>query len=140
VTVELDDEDCHRLVGSDFCHHVFMVCHLIVVRVLDESLACKMTKSIEVVCPVVEDASVPLQGLNRDCATAGSLDRHMKSTRAQGFIRSITAVVDTIAHTSFFDALRVGTPKMHIVIHIGWASGTSAQVCRHEMIRVSIAP
>jgi hypothetical protein len=128
VVVQLDDEHCCRLKNSDFGHHVAMVSHLVVVGVLDESLALEVTKGIKVVLTVMEDACVALQSLHGDGAAAGGLHGDLKGTRAMRFIGAISAVGNTVAQAHLLDARGVGAAEVDIVVEVGRARGARAQI------------
>jgi hypothetical protein len=127
--VKLDDENRQRLASSELCHQVRIISHFVVIGVLDERLAFKSAKAIEVIISVVERTSGGVQSFHSDGAAAGGLHCHFNGTMAVGFVTLISTVVVTVAQAHLFDALRIGTSEVNIFVKVGRASETRAPIC-----------
>jgi hypothetical protein len=107
VRIEFDNVDCERLFGPDLGHHMVMVSELVIIGVLDESLADKVAKGIEAVFTVMEDARAHLQRLHSDGTTAGRLHCHLNASGTVSLISAVAAVVMAIAQANLLNAKAV---------------------------------
>jgi hypothetical protein len=139
MIIELDNVYRQRLHGSELRHDMQTVSGLVIIGVLDESLALEVAERVKAVLAVVEYTGGRLQGLYGDGAAACGFDGHLEATRAVDFIGAIVTIVMPIAQTNFFDALSTGAAEVDVIVEVIRASGALAEVGGHEIIGIVIA-
>lgn len=137
--IELDNVYRQRLHGTELRHDMQTVSGLVIIGVLDESLALEVAERVEAVLTVVEYTCGRLQGLYGDGAATCGFYCHVEATRAVDFIGAIVTVVMPVAQTNFFDALSTGAAEVDVIVEVIRASGALAEVGGHKMIGIMIA-
>jgi len=115
-----------------------MVSELVIIGVLDESLADKVAKGIEAVFTVMEDTSTHLQRLHSDGTTAGRLHGHLNASGTLSLISAVAAVVMAIAQANLIDAKAITALEEDVRVHVSRASESRCHICWHEEVGLSV--
>jgi Holliday junction resolvasome RuvABC endonuclease subunit len=117
---------------------MLMVSELVVVGVLDESLADEVAERVEAVFTVMEDTSTHLQGFHSDGTTAGRLYGHINASGTVSLISAVAAIVMAIAQADLLNAKAVAALEVDVRVHISRASRGRCQICWHEEVGLGV--